>query len=93
MNLSNPPEPTPHKDDSLRQEIENIIIDTSLHPVDASLRIQALIATAVKEARIEEVNGFDTYRHHGKDYQDSMDELAEYKEKRIAALQANKEKP
>jgi hypothetical protein len=47
-----------------------------------------------REARIDELQRVDTRRHYGKDYQDSLDELDEYKDARIAQLEAaiNKEK-
>lgn len=46
----------------------------------------------VIEARIDEAEKFETYRHYGKDYQDSLDELAEYKENRLTELQAELER-
>lgn len=53
--------------------------------------IMALITAdkekVVREARIEELNRVNTRRHYGKDYQDSLDELDDYKDKRLAELQ------
>ena len=39
------------------------------------------------QARIDELTKLDTRRHYGKDYQESLDELDDYKEDRIEALQ------
>lgn len=39
--------------------------------------------------RIDEVSHLDTKRHYGMDYQDSLDELDEYKYKRLAELTAS----
>ena len=37
--------------ESMREEIENLIVDTSLHPVEASLRIMQLFDKALKQER------------------------------------------
>ncbi len=36
--------------EELRKHVEDIVVDTSLHPVDASLRIVQLIQTEIAEA-------------------------------------------
>jgi hypothetical protein len=48
--------------------------------------IQAYVTQECIRARLNELEGLETHRHYGKDYQDSLDELAEYKENRIKAL-------
>jgi hypothetical protein len=45
-------EKTPDSNIELRKKIEDLVVDTSLHPVDVSLRIMALIEQAKQEARI-----------------------------------------
>lgn len=51
----------------------------------------AYIQQECDRARIDELERIDTYRHYGKDYQESMDEIAEYKEKRLAELQKGRQ--
>lgn len=48
------------------------------------------ISTHVMRARISELELLDTRRHHGKDYQESLDELDEYKQKRLAHLNSQR---
>jgi hypothetical protein len=54
--------------------------------------IEAYTERRATERAIAELEKMWTYRHYGKDYEDSMDELAEYKEKRIAELKSTLEK-
>ena len=52
----------------------------------AAIILDKLIAQKQQEARIDELERLNTGRHYGKDYQDSLDELDEYKSARLAAL-------
>lgn len=50
------------------------------------------IDEAILEARLEEVKSFDTGRHFAMGYQESLDELDEYKQERIKKLYAEWER-
>ena len=45
------------------------------------------------QERLDELYNLNTRRHYGKDYQDSLDELDEYKDARIATLESHLQQP
>lgn len=85
-------------------EIEEILEDLVPNPrlgdsyIDPKYRTQNIktahtqLLALQNKARIEELEKLNTHRHYGKDYQESMDELAEHIENRITALQAHIDK-
>lgn len=72
--------------------VERWPCDNPLHSKETVQKFLTLVEAYTRQqnrlARIDELQKVDTFRHYGKDYQDSMDELAEYKEKRLIALQS-----
>lgn len=72
--------------DRLREEVEAWLSNFKHGNGNAGREIMALIAREVRLARWDELNRVNTRRHYGKDYQDSLDELDEYKDKRLAEL-------
>lgn len=80
--------------DTIFNQIGDMYRSTRTQPVDVQVldeakeAIQAHLKLEQLEARLEEVRGFDTRRHYGKDHQESLDELDEYKEQRLSAVQA-----
>lgn len=68
--------------DDFRANVVAWDANRGIKKAEAKAKINALI----RDARLEEIEGFNTSRHYGKDYQDSMDALAEYKEGRIKQL-------
>jgi len=66
--------------EAMREKLENIIVDTTLHPVDASLRILTLFDQAIEkkdiESRIDELMRLPRVESEVFDYQEfRLDEL------------------
>lgn len=70
-----------------REEIENIIVDTSLHPVDASMMIESLIKRSNIQARINELDD-ELPSIIGYDVLMTMPSIPSNISRRIEALQA-----
>ena len=66
--------------------------DGTAEHINQGERKRAAVKTAITRLllreRVEELERLDTRRHYGKDYQESLDELDEYKAARIATLEA-----
>ena len=77
------------KDTLTLTDLRKLVVDEAKQAITTHITEQ--LETACNEARINELEHMDTYRHYGKDYQDSLDELADYKENRIDSLQSSRD--
>lgn len=80
--------------DSMRVQIhfkENSIpsVHAGLLTDESKAQLLALLQRVEVEGRIDELQRLKTGRHYGKDYQESLDELDEYKCQRLEALQSS----
>lgn len=94
--------PMIQSNDTLKQFVNGWLVEVAFGVYDREdlpeladkmlAQLTPVVAEREKLARIDELQRLSTHRHYGKDYQESLDELDEYKHTRLAALQADDKK-